>query len=135
RAPCARRGRRGARIASDASTGSRRDAARARVRPRCGTPRGDAWQMSRIPIVRNALRRAMVLALALVAPLLAPLLAQRGAGPSPIFAPGAEAAMSRGRLAVAESILYAASARAPHDPALRAGLGMYLAPRGHIKIG
>jgi hypothetical protein len=77
----------------------------------------------------------MVLALALVAPLLAPLLAQRGAGPSPIFAPGAEAAMSRGRLAVAESILYAASARAPHDPALRAGLGMYLASRGHIKIG
>ncbi len=64
-----------------------------------------------------------------------PLAAQKSPGPSPAFAPGAEAAIAKGRFAVAESLLYAASERAPHDAALRAGLGMYLASRGHIKIG
>jgi hypothetical protein len=66
--------------------------------------------------------------------LAAPLAAQK-AGPSPAFAPGAEMALGKGRFALAESLLYAASERAPHDAGLRAGLGMYLASRGHIKIG
>jgi hypothetical protein len=73
----------------------------------------------------------------LVLPVLlaAPLAAQKSPGPSPAFAPGAEAALGKGRFALAESLLYAASERTPHDAGLRAGLGMYLASRGHIKIG
>ena len=81
-------------------------------------------------IARRSGRSALFAALLSV-----PLEAQKSPGPSPVFAPGAEAAIGKGRFAIAESLLYAASERAPHDAALRAGLGMYLASRGHIKIG
>jgi hypothetical protein len=86
--------------------------------------------MTNAAVVRTTCRTLAVLAL-----LAETLAAQKSPGPSPIFAPGAEAALGKGRFAVAESLLYAASERAPHDAGLRAGLGMYLASRGHIKIG
>ncbi len=86
--------------------------------------------MTKAAVARSAGRTVLVLAL-----LAETIAAQKSPGPSPVFAPGAEAALGKGRFAVAESLLYAASERAPHDAGLRAGLGMYLASRGHIKIG
>jgi hypothetical protein len=86
-------------------------------------------------MITAAVARTARRTIGLLVAVAAPLAAQKSPGPAPTFAPGAEAAMSKGRFAAAESLLYAASERAPHDAGLRAGLGMYLASRGHIKIG
>ena len=47
----------------------------------------------------------------------------------------ADVAISEGRLADAESILFGASSAAPHDPSARGALGMFLASRGRLKVG
>jgi len=47
----------------------------------------------------------------------------------------ADREISLGRLAAAESELYAASRRAPRDPAARGALGNFLAARGRLKAG
>jgi hypothetical protein len=86
-------------------------------------------------MITPAIARTVRHRAALLVFLAAPVAAQKSPGPNPAFAAGAEAALGKGRFALAESLLYAASERAPHDAGLRAGLGMYLASRGHIKIG
>jgi hypothetical protein len=52
----------------------------------------------------------------------------------PVASP-ADLAISRGRLDEAEQALYAASSRAAHEPSARGALGMFLASRGHLKVG
>lgn len=47
----------------------------------------------------------------------------------------ADAALSTGDLEAAERALYAASRRAPRDPAARGALGAWLASRGQFRIG
>jgi hypothetical protein len=47
----------------------------------------------------------------------------------------ADLAIALGRLADAESELYAASRRAPREPSARGALGNYLAARGQLKVG
>ncbi|MGH7656476.1 MAG: tetratricopeptide repeat protein [Gemmatimonadaceae bacterium] len=46
-----------------------------------------------------------------------------------------DVAISDGRLADAESILFSASSAAPRDPSARGALGMFLASRGRLKVG
>ncbi|MFI5232709.1 MAG: tetratricopeptide repeat protein [Gemmatimonadales bacterium] len=46
-----------------------------------------------------------------------------------------DVAISEGRLADAESMLFSASSAAPHDPAARGALGIFLASRGRLKVG
>jgi hypothetical protein len=62
----------------------------------------------------------------------APLAAQPGGRTEPS---AAERAITRGRLAEAESALYAASAREPREPSARGALGAFLASRGQLKAG
>lgn len=47
----------------------------------------------------------------------------------------AEVAISLGRLDDAETELYAASARSPHEPSARGALGSFLAARGRLEAG
>lgn len=47
----------------------------------------------------------------------------------------ADIAISEGRLADAESMLFSASSAAPRDPAARGALGLFLASRGRLKVG
>ena len=49
--------------------------------------------------------------------------------------PAAELAVSFGRLDIAEQELFDASRRAPREPAARGALGLFLASRGHLKVG
>ena len=49
--------------------------------------------------------------------------------------PAAELAVSFGRLDIAEQELFAASRRAPREPSARRALGLFLASRGHLKVG
>ena len=49
--------------------------------------------------------------------------------------PAAELAISLGRLDIAEQELFAASRRAPREPSARGALGLFLASRGHLKVG
>lgn len=49
--------------------------------------------------------------------------------------PAAELAISFGRLDIAEQELFAASSRAPREPSARRALGLFLASRGHLKVG
>ncbi len=62
----------------------------------------------------------------------APLSAQdvRPTAPS-----AADIAISQGRLADAEALLFAASSRATHEPSARGALGVFLASRGRFRIG
>lgn len=53
----------------------------------------------------------------------------------PITPSAADVAISEGRLADAEQLLFDASAAAPHEPAARGALGMFLASRGRLKVG
>ena len=50
-------------------------------------------------------------------------------------ASAADVAIAQGRLDDAEQALFAASARASHDPSARGALGMFLASRGRLKVG
>lgn len=75
-------------------------------------------------------RRAAACALAFIGA--APLAAQPASRTDPS---SAERAIAQGRLDEAESALYAASARAPREPAARGALGAFLASRGHLKAG
>jgi hypothetical protein len=50
-------------------------------------------------------------------------------------ASAAELAIAQGRLDDAESMLFAESARAAHEPSARGALGMFLASRGKLKVG
>ena len=47
----------------------------------------------------------------------------------------ADVAIAQGRLDDAEQALFAASARASHEPSARGALGMFLASRGRLKVG
>ena len=47
----------------------------------------------------------------------------------------ADLAIATGRLGDAEAELYAASRRAPREPAARGALGLFLASRGRLKVG
>lgn len=47
----------------------------------------------------------------------------------------ADVAISEGRLADAEQLLFTASSAAPHEPSARGALGMFLASRGRLKVG
>ncbi len=49
--------------------------------------------------------------------------------------PVAELAVSFGRLDIAEQELFAASSRSPREPSARGALGLFLASRGHVKVG
>jgi hypothetical protein len=61
--------------------------------------------------------------------------AQQGSSGRTVDQSPADVAIARGRLDDAESILFAASERAPHEPSARGALGGYLASRGHLKVG
>jgi hypothetical protein len=80
--------------------------------------------------VTRAVRIACVAALALVAS--ARLTAQ---DVRPVTPSEADVAISEGRLADAEKLLFDASFAAAHDPAARGALGMFLASRGRLKVG
>jgi hypothetical protein len=47
----------------------------------------------------------------------------------------ADIAISQGRLADAEDLLFAASSRAAHEPSARGALGIFLASRGKFRVG
>jgi hypothetical protein len=53
----------------------------------------------------------------------------------PVIASGADVAISEGRLADAEQLLFSASFAAPHEPAARGALGTFLSSRGRLKVG
>ena len=53
----------------------------------------------------------------------------------PTVQSAADAAIAQGRLDDAEQLLFAASSRAPREPAARGALGMFLASRGRLKVG
>jgi hypothetical protein len=72
----------------------------------------------------------------LTAALFASSLAGQPARPSLRVEPSlADSLIAQGRLDEAENALYAASARAPRDPAARGALGAFLASRGRLKVG
>jgi len=78
-------------------------------------------------------RTVLALALLLAAP---PLGAQAAPRPAPRVDPSpADRAIAAGRLAEAESALYAATRGAPRDPGARGALGAFLAARGRLKVG
>ena len=81
-------------------------------------------------------RRAAACALALIgAAPLAPLAALAAQPARRTDRSPAERAIAQGRLDEAESAFYAASARAPREPAARGALGAFLASRGRFKAG
>lgn len=47
----------------------------------------------------------------------------------------ADSAITEGRIADAEQLLFAASSAAPRDPAARGALGSFMAARGRLKVG
>jgi hypothetical protein len=53
----------------------------------------------------------------------------------PVTPSEADVAISEGRLADAEKLLFDASFATAHDPAARGALGMFLASRGRLKVG
>jgi len=53
----------------------------------------------------------------------------------PVAPSEADVAISEGRLADAEKLLFDASFASAHDPAARGALGMFLASRGRLKVG
>ncbi len=55
--------------------------------------------------------------------------------PRPVVSSAADIAISQGRLDDAENELFAASSRAPREPAARGALGIFLASRGKFRIG
>ena len=79
--------------------------------------------------------RGIALALQLVLLCGAPLAAQVVPDVRPTVPSPSDVAISEGRLADAESILFSASSAAPRDPSARGALGMFLASRGHLKVG
>ena len=79
------------------------------------------------------MRRATVVAVIVWAlPLVSPASAQL---PPRVETSSADVALSQGRLDEAERELYAASRRAPREPSARGALGVFLASRGHLRIG
>ncbi len=70
-----------------------------------------------------------------VSALLAVFAAAQAAAQGAPVASAADVAISQGRLDDAEQALFAASSKATHEPSARGALGMFLASRGHLKIG
>ncbi len=56
-------------------------------------------------------------------------------GTRAVTASTADVAIAEGRLDDAEQALFAASSQAAHEPSARGALGMFLASRGHLKVG
>jgi hypothetical protein len=52
-----------------------------------------------------------------------------------VTASTADVAIAEGRLDDAEQALFAASSQSAHEPSARGALGMFLASRGHLKVG